>query len=171
MFDTISNTLYTLPFKEAPMSWDLVMSLTLFTLPSLLLVISLFLLLPQALHLFQKWKHTRNTQDFSVTILLSAAAAALLSLAYFIFMQFTLRCFDSYKLGGITTVLIYIILIYCTQSIFIPRALHFFQRWKKTHNPIYFSLLTLFCFISFYFVSFIYLTVISSLTWISANVS
>jgi hypothetical protein len=143
------------------MNWYSFAGLTIFILPLLGLICSLLYCIPEAFVTYRKWKETDKPVWFSVSVILGFTSLSLLLLAYLFYIRAYLY-YKSYIGSGFLELIAFLFFVYISYLLFIPKTLHFFQKWKKTHKPINFSAMIFFGFMSLYCLSILFVRVLIS---------
>ena len=144
------------------------MSFVLLSLFSILLFLagSCGITLPQSICLYKKWNQTHKSTHFSTMIVTFILSFFLLATAFKIginlALDYTVKAMHA--LSGtwfleIVPILGILSLVSISHSLLIPKGLHFFNRWKTTNRPIYFSLVVLFAAATFFCFAWIYLAI------------
>lgn len=114
-----------------------------------LLVATFCISIPQAVSFYGKWKQNGKTNAFSAMVLMGIISIVFIVVAYKIGMNLTI----DYGLGVATNlpsswatallpIFFIFLLITLIQAILIPKSVHYFNRWKSTNSPTYFSVMT-----------------------------
>lgn len=136
-----------------------------FLLPILFLVVSFFLSIPKSLESLQKLTHSHKAADFRDVVFWISLSFFFLSAVLVTWLRLSLH-YEPH-ISQFLRFIIGIGFIYLTFYFFIPKTYHFFQRWKTSKNPTYFSKTILFGFASLFFLSLLYLRMILSATGIN----
>src|SRR5688500_13086545 len=109
----------------------------LFLLPA----VALFLLIPQSLREFQKWKKGRNPKNLSAAIILASLSFFSLCTFYLISMEHLISQTEIIAPNKLLNSLILIFLILFTYYVLIPQSIKHYNSWKSNGKPIYFSMM------------------------------
>ena len=145
-----------------------IMSSLLISLFSVLLLLAgtFYIAIPQSVCLYQGWKQTKKPTTFSTLIITLILSFFLLSIAFKMSMNLALDYTSKamFQFSGtwaleIASVLSIFLLVSFNHAFFIPKLLQFFNKWRATNKPTYFSLMIFFGAVTFFCFSFIYLAV------------
>src|SRR5579863_5017663 len=121
-----------------------------------MLAFAFCILLPKALNFYTLWKNTHKNRDFSLFVNCLIWSFFFIAFAYANAMKASLKI-ESYFSTGIEKLIISLILTMISVCFLTPKALHFFQKWRKLKKERFFCLSAFLVFVEFYFMSYIYL--------------
>lgn len=121
-----------------------------------MLAFAFCILLPKSLNFYNLWKHTRKNRDFSLFVNCLIWSLFFISFAYANAIKASLKT-EPYFSTGIEKLIISLILTMISVCFLTPKALYFFQKWRKLKKERFFCLSAFLAFVEFYFMSYIYL--------------
>ena len=142
---------------------------TFFLLPIFGLLASIFYGIPQTDRFFRSWKKTHNHNWFSSAVFLGFASLTFILFFYLTYVQIAFH-YKALLHSEIVNTATFFIVVYLTYSLFIPKTLYFYERWKLTKRKTHLSMMSFFGCLSFYFLSLLFLQLINSAIGIFQNV-
>lgn len=130
-------------------------ALVYFGLPLFAWLAAMFFGIPQSIRLFHKWKTTQNPRWFSSSIFLGFASLVFWLFFFTTYMRLTYD-YETRIQSWLLRLLLFIVLICAAYSVFLPKTIIHFERWKKGKKLVELSLSLFFGTLSFYVLTLIF---------------